>query len=109
MQHAIASDPRISMAAGDPLPILQRADVFVHPSFEDGFGYAPMEALACTVPVIVTEDTGMKEYVREGVNGFVVPTGQWEPIVQRLEFLARNPLRGTFDPPVIRTGFVDQE
>lgn len=102
-----AEDARITLSAGDPLSSMQTADVCVHPSFQDGLAYSAMEALACSVPVVVTEDTGMKEYVREGVNGFVVPTGQWEPIVQRLEFLAKHPLRGTFAPPVIRPGFVD--
>jgi glycosyltransferase involved in cell wall biosynthesis len=76
---------------GDPLPVLQKADVFVHPSYEDGFGYAPMEALACGVPVVVTEDTGMKEYVRDGVNGFIVPTGSVDAIVAALRHLARQP------------------
>lgn len=84
-------DERIRMAPGDPLPTLHKADVFVHPTYEDGFGYAPMEALACGVPVIVTEDTGMKEYVREGQNGYVVPTGRASPIVDRLEHLRRHP------------------
>jgi glycosyltransferase involved in cell wall biosynthesis len=69
---------------------LQQADVYVHPSFEDGFAYAPMEALACKVPVIVTPDTGMKEYVQEGINGYVVPTGDWEAILERLEQLRRS-------------------
>jgi glycosyltransferase involved in cell wall biosynthesis len=49
--------------------------VFVHPSFEDGFGLAPAEALAAGVPAIVTEDTGMKEQIVAGRNGYVVPTG----------------------------------
>jgi hypothetical protein len=60
--------------------------------FEDGFAYAPMEALACKVPVIVTQDTGMKEYVQEGINGYVVPTGDWEAILERLEQLRRSSL-----------------
>lgn len=77
---------------GDPLPALQAADVFVHPSYEDGFGYAPMEALACGVPVIVTEDTGMKEHVREGLNGFVVPTGSADALLDRLRTVAARPL-----------------
>ena len=34
-----------------------------------------MEALACGVPVVVTEDTGMKEHVEDGVNGWITPTG----------------------------------
>ena len=92
LQSRIAQDPRITVQPGDPLPVLQKADVFVHPSYEDGFGYAPMEALACGVPVVVTEDTGMKEYVREGVNGFVVPTGSVDAIVAALENLIRSPL-----------------
>ena len=89
----IAQDPRIRLAPGDPLPHLQQANVCVHPSYEDGYAYAPMEALACGVPVIVTEDTGMKEHVREGVNGYVVPTGSWEAVLERLQQLRQTPLK----------------
>jgi glycosyltransferase involved in cell wall biosynthesis len=85
LQSWLAKDDRIRLAPGDPLPLLQQADVCVHPSYEDGFAYAPMEALACGVPVIVTADTGMKEYVQEGVNGYVVPTGNWEALLERLK------------------------
>ena len=31
--------------------------MYVHPSYQDGFGFAVAEALAVGVPVIVTEDT----------------------------------------------------
>lgn len=93
--HPYLLDPRIHFAPGDPLPALQAADVFVHPSYEDGYGYAPVEALACGVPVIVTRDTGMKEYVRNGENGFVVPTGDIDALVHRLQRLALAPLATT--------------
>jgi glycosyltransferase involved in cell wall biosynthesis len=86
--ESIAADPRIKIAPGDPLPHLQKADVYVHPSYEDGFAYAPMEAIACGVPAIVTEDTGMKEHIREGETGYIVPTGESEPIVELLKKLA---------------------
>ena len=92
MEEYLAADPRITVAPGDPLPALQRADVFVHPSYEDGFGYAPMEALACGVPVIVTEDTGMKEYVAEEETGYVVPTGSVHALIERLEAVHDRPL-----------------
>lgn len=91
-------DPRVRVSPGDPLPALHRADVYVHPSFQDGFGYAPVEALACGVPVIVTADTGMKDHVREGLNGYVVPTGDVEALVERIEHVIRHPLRGRFQP-----------
>jgi len=87
MEDWIQKDPRICMIPGDPLPHLQRADVYVHPSYEDGFGFAPMEAIACGVPVIVTDDTGMKEHIKEGVNGYIVPTGSYKAILERLEYL----------------------
>lgn len=92
VEAALARDPRIRLAPGDPLPHLHRADVYVHPTFEDGFAYAPMEALACGVPVVVTEDTGMKEHVDDGTTGYVVPTGDAAAITERLEHLRRHPL-----------------
>lgn len=92
MKTWLEKDNRIKMAPGDPLKPFQEADVYVHPTYEDGFAYAPMEALACGVPVIVTEDTGMKEHVQEGVNGYVVPTGNWESLMERMEHIRKYPL-----------------
>jgi glycosyltransferase involved in cell wall biosynthesis len=93
VQSCVATDSRVRVSVGDPLEELRSADVLVHPSYSDGFGYAPMEALACGVPTVVTEDTGMKEHVREGVNGWVVPTGSADAILEKLEHLRRHPLR----------------
>ena len=95
LMEGYMTDERITVGPGDPLPLLQRADVFVHPTYEDGFGYAPMEALACGVPVIATKDTGMKEHVQEGENGYVVPTGSIEAIVEALMRVSQNPLATT--------------
>lgn len=95
MEERLAADPRIRVAPGDPLPALQHADVFVHPSFEDGFGYAPMEALACGPPVLTTADTGMKEYVVDGHNGFVLPTGDRDALLDGLQRVHRTPLART--------------
>ena len=88
--NAIARDSRIRIAPGDPLPHLQKADVCVHPTYEDGWAYAPAEAMACGVPVIVSEDTGMKELVQEGANGYIVSTGNEDALYERLELLMRH-------------------
>jgi glycosyltransferase involved in cell wall biosynthesis len=93
LERAVRRDPRIRLASGDPLPHLSCADVYVHPSYQDGFAYAAAEAIACGVPVIVTEDTGAKERVTEGVNGWVVPTGDVDAIHARLEQLASSTAR----------------
>jgi glycosyltransferase involved in cell wall biosynthesis len=93
LERCMAQDGRVKIAPGDPLPHLQAADVCVHASFQDGFAYAAMEALACGTPVIVTEETGMKEYVREGVNGFVVPSGNADAITAKLQEIRKSGLR----------------
>ena len=80
-------DPRIKLMPGDPLPHLQRASVYVHPTYEDGFAYSAAEALACGVPVIVTEDTGMKELIQVGKTGYIVPTGNYKLLLEKLIFL----------------------
>jgi glycosyltransferase involved in cell wall biosynthesis len=84
MEQQMARDPRVRLASGDPLPHLRRASIYIHPSYDDGFGYAPMEALACGLPAIVTDHTGMKEHIREGINGQVVPTGDVPALVAAL-------------------------
>jgi UDP-glucose:(heptosyl)LPS alpha-1,3-glucosyltransferase len=49
------------------------ADAFVLPSFHEGSSLALLEAMACGLPVLVTDTGGAEELVRDGVNGFVVP------------------------------------
>jgi len=82
LQKQMLQDPRIRVTPCDPLEDLRHADLCVHPSFEDGFGYGPAEALACGLPVVTTEDTGMKECITEGVNGFIVRAGDTSSLTE---------------------------
>jgi alpha-maltose-1-phosphate synthase len=52
---------------------LQRASVFVLASVHDGFGMVIAQAMACGLPVIATEATGIRELITDGVEGIVVP------------------------------------
>jgi len=94
IERARAEDPRITVSPGDPLPHLLRAGVCAHPSYEDGFAYAPAEALACGVPVIVSEDTGMKDLVERGRTGVVLATGDAGALSEALEASYRGELLG---------------
>ena len=48
----------------DKLPIFYNAaEVLVYPSFYEGFGLPPLEAMACGTPVITSNVTSMKEVV----------------------------------------------
>jgi glycosyltransferase involved in cell wall biosynthesis len=92
LSRALARDPRVQLVHGDPLPHYHRANVYVHPSYQDGFGLAPLEAAACGLPLIVTADTGMQELLVLGEGGFVVPTGEVGPLVDLLRLLGTNPI-----------------
>lgn len=71
----------------------RRSTIFVLPSLEDGFGSVVIEAMACGLPVIVTDRAGAKDCVREGVDGFVVPAGDAEALAERIRYLHANPDR----------------
>lgn len=92
VQRACARDQRIEVSPGDPLPHLRRAHVCVHATWEDGFAYAPAEALAVGVPVLVSEDTGMKELIVEARQGRVLPTGDVEALTEALDAAYRGEL-----------------
>lgn len=51
-------------------------DLFVLPSYREGFPRSPMEASAMGVPCIVTDIRGCREAVIHGRNGLLVPLGQ---------------------------------
>jgi glycosyltransferase involved in cell wall biosynthesis len=92
LQDAVAQDSRISIGPGDPLPHLRRARLCAHPTYEDGFGYAPAEAMACGVPVLVSEDTGMKELIEPGVTGQILPTGDLSALTEAIDAAYRGAL-----------------
>ncbi len=84
----------------DPLAVYQEASVCILPTLEDGFGLVVLEAMACGIPVIITEHTGAKDCVRPDLDGFVIPPYSADAIADtllygyhhrpRLEEMGRN-------------------
>ena len=52
---------------------LQRASIFVLASVHEGLALVLAQAMACGLPVIATEATGVREFVTDGMEGIVVP------------------------------------
>lgn len=42
------------------------SDVFLFPSLYEGFGYPPLEAMQCGLPVIASDNTSLKEIIADG-------------------------------------------
>lgn len=94
-QHRLAHTGRAVFAGelgGDDLPrALSSAEIFAFPSTTDTFGNAVLEALACGVPAVVTDQGGPKEIVEEGCSGLIVPGGDANALAEALDLLLGDP------------------
>jgi glycosyltransferase involved in cell wall biosynthesis len=70
---------------------LRRADVFLNASVSEGLPNAVVEAMACELPVVVTDAGGTREAVDDGVEGFVVPWREPVRIAAAMEKLWLDP------------------
>ena len=74
----------------DIVSILGCADVLLFPSEVESFGLAPLEAMACEVPVIATRSGGIPEVVEHGVTGFLAEVGDVEAMAAHAVDLGRS-------------------
>ena len=81
-------------ATADPLPWYQAADAVVLPSRWEGMALAPLEAMACGRPVVLTDVDGARESVPPAdADGCVVPPGDPGALAEALLRLLTDPGR----------------
>jgi glycosyltransferase involved in cell wall biosynthesis len=68
--------------SGQILEVYSKASVLVMPSFYEGFGLPATEAMACGIPVIVSNTPALKEVVRE--NAVVIDPKNIEEITNAM-------------------------
>ena len=73
--NALSSNPRIHVTGYTPEPerYLSVADLFVFPSYREGFGSSVIEAAAMGLPAVATRVTGCMDSVIDGQTGLLVP------------------------------------
>ena len=69
---------------------LAQADLLVSTSEFEGFGLAPLEAMACSVPVVATRAGGISEVVEDGVTGRLVDVGDVDGLAARMGEFAED-------------------
>ena len=67
----------------------QSGDVFVFPSYFEGFGLVVLEAMACGLPIISSDATAAVDVVDDS-NGRVFPAGDVDALTEYLRFFASN-------------------
>ena len=74
---------------GDKAVLYNLASVFVYPSLYEGFGFPPLEAMACGVPVITAHSSSLPEVV--GAAGIMVDPYQPDELFQALKNVLLDP------------------
>lgn len=70
---------------------LNTMDVCVSTSLSDaGIAASTAEAMACGLPVIVTDVADNKKWVEDGVNGFLVPIKDPKSLAEKIIYLLEN-------------------
>lgn len=63
---------------------LAALDVFVHTADFEGMPNAVMEAMAMGLPVVASDVDGARELIRNGTNGYLVPSGDADAFAKRI-------------------------
>ena len=67
------------------------ADIFILPSRAEGLSNALIEAMACELPVIVSNVGGSLDVVRDGENGAIFESEDQDGLAQKIESLIAAP------------------
>ena len=81
----LAAMPQVELPA-----LFNQSDVFVFPSYFEGFGLVILQAMACGLPVITTTATAGLDVLTQGVTGWVHPPGDLDALCRDMETAYRN-------------------
>tara|TARA_A100001011_G_scaffold282050_1_gene292160 strand:+ start:465 stop:1631 length:1167 start_codon:yes stop_codon:yes gene_type:complete len=70
--------------------IINICHVYILPSIEDGFATSILQVASAGCPVIVTENTGSSDFVRNSNCGYVIALRSVDEILEKLIFLQEN-------------------
>lgn len=78
------------MSQEDIVKAYEEIDVMVCPSYEDTFSVVITEGMMYAKPCIVSDTTGVAEYVHDGENGFVIKAGDVIALSEKLKYFIHN-------------------
>lgn len=71
--------------------LYRKCDVFVFTSWREGFGLPPLEAMACSAPVVLTDSGGVREYARHQENCLMVPPKNPNSLAMAIQSVLDDP------------------
>lgn len=76
----------------DELPnYLASSDLYVSTCLSDSISVSLLEAMACELPVVITNTGDNEKWVEDGKNGFIVPTTNPGKLAEKIVYLLQKP------------------
>lgn len=91
-ETAISTNPNIYLFGdkADVRPFLAVSDIFVFPSYREGFPNVVMEAGSMRLPCIVSNINGCNEIIKHGINGLIVPVKDSYLLQEAIDYLIND-------------------
>lgn len=69
----------------------RHADIFVFPTYNETFGLVNLEAMQYQLPLVTTNEGGIPDVVKDGINGFICERKNAESLAIAIEKLLLSP------------------
>jgi len=92
MSRSLGVGERVKFMGGvsDTAEIFPGLDIFVLPSLWEGLPNVVIEACASSLPVVAAGAGGVREIVKDGRSGFIVPPAESKPLAEKITILIRD-------------------
>jgi glycosyltransferase involved in cell wall biosynthesis len=77
---------------GDMPSLMRSADVLVHLTPSQRFAIVPVEAMACGLPVVASQDVALSDAIIDGNTGFLIPPAEPAQLARRVHQLLASPM-----------------
>ena len=91
-QRGVCLELKVMVSDAEMVDLLNRAMLMAYAPRLEPFGYAPLEANACGLPVVAVAEGGVRETVVDGVNGLLVGS-EPQQMARAIQTLLDNPER----------------
>lgn len=89
IQDAVTFTGRLDNQAAQR--VMAESEIFSMPSIREGFGIVYLEAMANGCVTIGSSDGGISDVIHSGKNGFLIPPGNVDALVQSIDLCFQDP------------------
>ena len=76
----------------DAMAVMTAVDAVAHPTLHEAFCQVMVESLWMRKPLVITDVSGVRDVIRHGENGLIVPTSDPGALAHAIERLAGDPV-----------------